>query len=109
MRRPWVGGRSTGCRRGAGMHITKDPQSRELHTIVVVAFDRVTGEVRGTYAHSFYGAADEATVRRGTLRLVSDLAAAEGEEILDSIEVAAEQLRDRVIERVDLHSRTVVT
>ncbi len=91
------------------MHITKDPHGYEFQTVVIVAFDRTTGRVHGTYAHSFHGAADAAAVRRNTLRLVNELAGTAGAETLDTVEIAADRLRDRVIERVDPRSREVVT
>src|SRR5258705_5286832 len=91
------------------MQITKDPHGHELQTVVIVAFDRATGHVRGTYAHSFHGSADEAAMRRSTLRLVNELGGAAGAQTLDTVTVAGNQLRDRVIERVDPHSREVLT
>jgi hypothetical protein len=93
------------------MHTTKDPHGHELETVVIVAFDRASGEVRGTYMHSsFRGARDDAAVRRrNTLRFVNELAGPAGAQAVDTVELAADQLRGRVIERVDPGTREVLT
>jgi len=88
------------------MHTTKDPHGHELETVVIVAFDRASGEVRGTYMHSsFRGARDDAAVRRrNTLRFVNELAGPAGAQAVDTVELAADQLRGRVVIQQGLHS-----
>jgi hypothetical protein len=91
------------------MRITNGPDGRPLQTLLIVAFERGSGRVRGTYAHSFTGAADDATMRRAAQRLERDVIQSAGSHVdLDTVHVDAGHLGDRVIDRVDPSTREVV-
>lgn len=84
------------------------PRGREpLHTTVVIAFDRATGQVHGTYVHGSFGGPDAPGVTRGRERLLTEIAARldERDGGLDTLELLLDEFPSAGIERVDPKTR----
>ena len=91
------------------LSMTKSPKTEKLHGVVVVAFDRASGQVRGTYVHGSLAPADEAGVKSEGAQFVAKLKARLGGKVeLDTIHVPLEELKDSWVERVDLATRKAV-
>jgi hypothetical protein len=89
---------------------SKDPKGRTLHAVVIVAFDRATGDVRGTFTHASHDKPDEAGAKRNGERLVAELKQHIGTHAdLDMLQVPAHDLRGRTIEYVNPSTRELVT
>jgi hypothetical protein len=89
--------------------MTKTRDSAAMRGVVVVAFERASGRVRGTYVHGSLGSADEAGAKRGGEEFVGKLAKVLGGAVeLDSIQVPLEELQGTWVERVDTATRKVV-
>jgi hypothetical protein len=91
------------------LSITKSSKADKLHGVVVVAFDRANGQVRGTYVHGSLGGADEAGVKSEGAQFVAKLKTRLGGKVeLDTIQLPLEELKDAWVERVDLATRKAV-
>jgi hypothetical protein len=77
--------------------------------MVVVAFDRVTGQVFGTYVHGSLGGPDVAGLARGRERLLADVASNHGRNAagVDTLEVPLHEVPLSGIERVDPKTRRI--
>jgi hypothetical protein len=76
-----------------------------LHTVVIVAFDRVSGRVHGTFVHGSHGTPDRAGVERDRERFVAELRGRLGGAELDTVELPFDQLERGSIERIDPRTR----
>jgi hypothetical protein len=89
--------------------MTKTRDSAALRGVVVVAFERASGRVRGTYVHGSLGDTDEASAKRGGEEFVGKLAKKLGAAVeLDTIQLPLEELQGTWVERVDPATRKVV-
>jgi len=82
-----------------------------MNGIVVIAFDRVSGQVHGTFVHGFLGDPNAANVARSRERLVGEVAERLGGNgtSIDVLELPLHELPMSVIERIDPASRRLVT
>ena len=80
-----------------------------LHAVVVVAFDRATGDVHGTYVHGSLHRPDPLGARLGGERLLEEIAARMGETggVVDLIELPLDEVPPTGIARVDPQTRRV--
>jgi len=89
--------------------MTKTRDSAAMRGVVVVAFERGSGRVRGTYVHGSLGSTDEAGAKRGGEEFVGKLIRQLGGAVeLDTIQVPLEELQGTWVERVDTATRKVV-
>lgn len=89
--------------------MTKTRDSMAMRGVVVIAFERANGRVRGTYVHGSLGSADEAGAKRGGEEFARMLGNKLGGAVeLDTIQVPLEELRGTWVERVDTATRKVV-
>jgi hypothetical protein len=81
------------------------------HATVVVAFDRASGQVFGTYVHGSLGGLDAAGLARGRERLLADIAWYHGRNAaaVDTLEVPLHEVPLGGIERVDPKTRRIET
>ena len=89
--------------------MTKGRTGEQVHAVVVVAFDRASGRVHGTFVHGSLGAPDEAGVKRSREKFVAQLKARLGGTVeLDTLQLPLEELKDAWIDRVDPATRQPV-
>jgi hypothetical protein len=86
--------------------MTKGRSQDAFHAVVLVAFDRTTGRVHGTFVHgSLGGPPNEADVQRSD-RFLADLSARLGGGIdLDVLRLPLEELKEAWVDSVDPGTR----
>lgn len=91
--------------------ISTGPGGEAMHMTVLVAFDRISGEVHATFVHGSLEPGDMAGLARSREHLLADVAARPGRERarLDILEMPLHELPTAPIERVDPATRRVVT
>jgi len=89
--------------------LSRGPDNLPLSAVVLVGFERSTGQVFGTCVHGFHGATDEAGIARSRERLLQDLGTRIGKAAeLDVIQLPLADLAEGSIERVDPVTRKAV-
>jgi hypothetical protein len=89
--------------------MTKGGAGEPLHAVVLVAFDRASGRVHGTFVHGSLGAPDEAGVKRSREKFLALLRTRLGSAVdLDTLQIPLEDLKDAWVDRVDLATRQPV-
>jgi hypothetical protein len=84
------------------------PSGESFSTVVVVAFEPVTGVIRATYAHSYRGEPDEAAIGRVRETLLKDVRMRIGSDTkIELIQVGLDELQGGWIQRVDPATRAV--
>jgi hypothetical protein len=86
--------------------MSKSPYVEVLEGVVLVAFNRATGRVHGTYVHGSLGVPDEPGLKRGGEEFVKKLKARLGGKVeLDTIRLPLDEVKDTWIEPVDPATR----
>lgn len=89
--------------------MTKGHSVEPLHAVVLVAFDRKSGKVHGTFVHGSLGRADEEGVKRSREKFLAELKARLGSRVeLDTLQLPLEDLKDAWVDRVDPATRQAV-
>ena len=85
-------------------------QSDSLQNLVLVAFERSTGKVRGIFVHGSIGPPADAELERSRRHLISDVVRGlQAAPELEILEIPAETIGRATIERVDVATRRVIT
>jgi hypothetical protein len=91
------------------IRMSKGRGAETLHAVVIVAFERTTGRVVGSFVHGSHDGPDEAGVTRSRDRLMKELKAGLGTDAdLDAVQIPLLELEQGWIEHVDLTKRTLV-
>jgi hypothetical protein len=88
--------------------LSRGPDNLPLSAVVLVGFERGTGQVCGTCVHGFHGATDEAGIARSRERLLQDLGTRIGKAAELVIQLPLADVAEGWIERVDPVTRKAV-
>ena len=91
--------------------ISKAPGGETLHLTALVAFDRTSGQVYGTFVHASLQRDDEVGVSRSRERFLKDLASHPGRERaqIEALQAPLHELPAGSIDRVDPQTRKLMT
>jgi hypothetical protein len=91
--------------------ISKPPSGPALHQTALVAFDRATGRVYGTFVHASLDPEDPGEISRSRERFLKDVAShVRPERVeIEVLHVAMHELPTGSIDRVDPQTRKLVT
>jgi hypothetical protein len=93
----------------AMISMTKGHTVEPLHAVVIVAFDRASGKVHGSFVHGSLGGPDEAGIKRSREKFVAELKTRLGSGVaLDTIQLPLEELKDAWVDRVDPATRQAI-
>jgi hypothetical protein len=88
--------------------LSEGPSEGTLQTVLIVAFNTVTGEVHGTFAYGSYGE-DTAGVARSRRGLLKELRSQLGAKVkLETVELPPGKVPGGTIRRVDPKTRKLV-
>jgi hypothetical protein len=89
------------------IRMSSGPDGAGIQAVVIVAFDRVTGQVHATFAHGSHGSADAYALERDRDRLLAELADRIGADAaaLETIELSLDELSASWIEQIDTRTR----
>jgi hypothetical protein len=92
------------------VNISKGPHGETLRSVVIVAFDRTSGLVHGTFVHGSLDAVDQAGIARSRERLIAAVIDHPGRDRarIDTVEVPLDEVPPGAIERVDPVMRKVM-
>jgi hypothetical protein len=92
------------------VNLSKGPHGEIPWSVVIVAFDRTSGRVHGTFVHGSLDTADQAGVSRSRERLIAAVIDHPGRDRtrIETVEVPLGELPPGAIERVDPVTRKVV-
>jgi hypothetical protein len=93
------------------IRIYRHEGDQSLHMVALVAFDRVSGEVYGTYVHGSLRGPDASGAKRGGERLLEEVAGRLGASdiAVDLLEVPFDQFPTSGIVGVDPDTRRLLT
>jgi hypothetical protein len=90
------------------IRLSRGLQGELRHTVVIIAFDRASGKVRGTFVHGSYGGPDPAGVERSRIRFVGEMKDRHRGIDIDTVLLPLDALSGAPIERIDLTTRSPV-